>query len=83
MPPAACPYCDKMLDAADSYRDGITPKPGDVTVCIYCAQASFFTTTLHLRRPETGELEKAVKSNPQLSLIMEIVRGLDRRNPRG
>lgn len=47
MPSAACQACGKVNDAASGKR-GITPKAGDVSVCIGCGQLNQFNADLAL-----------------------------------
>jgi hypothetical protein len=39
-----CPECETLLDSATSVAgDDATPKPGDITLCIYCGMLLEFT----------------------------------------
>lgn len=64
-----CPNCEKVLDEA-SDPTGLRPKPepGDITICIYCAQVCEFDSELNLikLRPE---VEKSL--NPEEKLAMD------------
>ncbi len=48
LPKSPCSSCGELLDAANN-RDGHNPKPGDLTLCVYCGAMSSFTETLHIR----------------------------------
>ena len=51
-----CPKCQKILTAVTcTTEDHNAPKPGDVTVCVYCESALEFTDdlSLMLASPET------------------------------
>ncbi len=52
--PAKCPIkgCGAVLDAASGGAEA--PKPGDVTVCMYCGEWLVFTEVMDLR-PITEE----------------------------
>jgi hypothetical protein len=85
LPPTSCPYCDGLLDAASAFESSAKPKPGNLTVCIYCAKVVVFAEGLGLRRPEPGELEAAYAARPGLEKYLDraarAVRSLDRRPP--
>lgn len=51
VPPASCPRCFRSgLDAAtNAGPERCAPKPGDVTVCLYCRALLVFTDTMQLR----------------------------------
>jgi len=51
-----CPYCGRDFNSAISI-EGHSPKPGDISVCLYCAGILVFTETLGYRKMEDGELE--------------------------
>lgn len=42
-PGLVCPVCHTELDAATNVEDDQAPKPGDVTICVYCATVMEFT----------------------------------------
>jgi hypothetical protein len=59
VPPAQCPLCGQMHDkAAEMFGESIGPKAGDCTVCWGCAAVLVFTSTLQLRIPAPGEVER-------------------------
>ena len=37
MPETTCPACNKALDAVTPMEEGITPSPGDLSICGYCS----------------------------------------------
>lgn len=52
-----CPACLTLLDGFTSVRlDGAVPKPGDPTVCMYCASLLVFGDRLQFRFPTDAEL---------------------------
>jgi hypothetical protein len=61
--------------AGDPANPDAAPDPGDVTVCISCAQLLVFTDDLTLRAPMPGEVEMT----PAIRRAQELVRRLDRR----
>jgi len=36
--PSRCPYCGQVMDTHSSVGEDIRPKPGDITICINCAE---------------------------------------------
>jgi len=44
-PPTLCISCDSMLDAASMAgmdAEPVEPRPGDITICLYCGQMLMF-----------------------------------------
>ncbi len=77
-PVCRCPWCHHELDAAiaaDPAEPDVAPSPGDVSVCISCAQILVFAEDLTLRASMPGEIEVT----PTLWRAQEAVRRLDRR----
>jgi hypothetical protein len=80
-PKCRCPWCGHRLDAAmaaDHDKPDAAPKPGDVSVCISCAQILVFADDLTLRASMPGEIELT----PALRRAQQAVRMLDRRTMR-
>lgn len=80
LPPCPCPFCGYEMDAASGKRE---PNPGDISICISCAQPLVFTQTMQLRAmtpAEWGALDLPNKT--ELRRYMAAVRALDRRGPR-
>ena len=78
VPECSCPFCGHRLDsamAADPANPDAKPDPGDVTICISCAQILVFTDDLTLRASMPGEIEMT----PEVRRVQELVRRLDRR----
>jgi hypothetical protein len=78
VPESLCPFCGQRLDsaiAADPANPDAQPDPGDVTICISCAQILVFTDDLTLRASMPGEVE----ITPEIRRAQEMVRRLDRR----
>lgn len=82
-----CPYCEARLDAASHTTEKIAPKPGDLTVCMYCASVLVFDPLLVPSKPMPGEIEATfAKDKPfadEVRRIQRAVRALDRRDLRG
>jgi len=75
LPECQCPYCEAKLDTATDLKTNVMPKPGDISVCINCAQVLVFADDLTLRKPQPGE----ITMTPEIELYQKAVRGLDRR----
>lgn len=43
-----CPNCKKLLDGFTRLPDKAKPKPGDISVCLYCGEILEFTDDLQL-----------------------------------
>ena len=48
VPPSPCPHCHKVMDAATHEDRVVRPKPGDISICIYCAGVAQFSPELAL-----------------------------------
>lgn len=55
---AVCPYCGATNELHKDPTGNATPRPGDVTVCWYCANACVFTDTMRLRPPTSTEINE-------------------------
>lgn len=55
---ARCPYCGKKHNATTSTTGDHLPKPGDITICIECANVLLFNDDLTTRKPTDNELEE-------------------------
>jgi hypothetical protein len=81
---SCCPYCEEILDGATRVGgSAAVPEPGDVSVCLYCAQIIIFGADLLVRRPLPGELEAIEAQHPEAGLLLrraqEQIKALDRR----
>jgi hypothetical protein len=61
-PTAPCANCGKPNDAASNPEEDITPKEGDISVCLYCNHVAIFRTDLTLRRPTSAEWDELFKN---------------------
>lgn len=69
-----CPQCGTVLDAQTSLEGRLTPKPGDVTVCVYCTTFLQFDEYLFLRILTDDEFEKLERvEKDQLNAIRKFV----------
>lgn len=85
LPTATCPYCNNRLSAATHATEAVSPKPGDLSVCIHCASVLVFDALLRPSKPAPEQLDAAFKlDKPFAELVrkhQQIVRGLDSRKP--
>lgn len=73
-----CPYCDYNMDRVSSVNNQAQPSPGDVTVCIQCAQVAIFCDDLSLRKT-TKEEDRQFRSHPYLLKLQEAIKKVDRK----
>ena len=65
---SSCPKCRKELDRASAHTDhSVAPKPGDFSVCMYCATPLIFGRDMALRRLTRRE-ESALDPNERREL---------------
>ena len=77
-PASDCPVCRKKLDAASGEGK---PRPGDMTVCAYCAELAVFGEDLELRVPNGDEVEEFY-SNPAAARMQAVMRQIVERRSR-
>jgi hypothetical protein len=70
-----CPYCNHKLDAASAGPNNpqAVPKPGDITICIGCANVLIFDVGRRPQRPTMGELQEAMQ-DPSVLRAIQIIR---------
>lgn len=74
-----CPFCKKKLDAATDFdADCLTPKPGDLSVCIYCGNILKFCEDLSLQVAFKEDLQGLDKK--ALHSLMVICKAVEERN---
>jgi hypothetical protein len=79
LPESRCPFCDHKFDAA-SGEGTEAPKPGDLTICLYCASPLRFTDDLTVRAMTRAEIAELPPQNQaELRRYMAAARKLDRR----
>jgi len=65
-----CPHCNELTDMAASSQ-GRGPRPGDLSVCIYCGEVGMFQPDMKLR--VLDELEKAqLENSPEYVKVLKI-----------
>ena len=64
-----CPICFNKLDSATCVNGRVRPSPGDLTICLYCAELLVFDKSLrHACLDEHGGLEALAPSTRDLLL---------------
>ena len=53
-----CPSCNKLLDGFTSIQLGHEPKPGDISVCLYCRKVLEFTNNMKLKIASADAVEE-------------------------
>lgn len=71
--PNRCPNCTHILEEATGVTTDDAPKPGDVTLCIYCAAVLVFTDDMMVRLP-TEEESNEFANNAELMHMQKIVK---------
>lgn len=56
LPPAFCPYCFTLLDAATNMESVEPPRPGDYTVCIECCGVLTFGDDMSIKAASLMDL---------------------------
>lgn len=79
LPESTCPFCDNRLDHATS-PTGLSPSPGDISVCINCASPLIFDQELKPRIIAKKELDGfSSEEREMLEKYQRVIRALDRR----
>lgn len=63
-----CVNCGELLDGATGVDHRNKPRPGSVTVCIYCGHVAVFADDLSLREPN-GEEMRDIAGNETILAI--------------
>jgi hypothetical protein len=80
---ARCPACLKTLDGATDLKGQATPKPDDLSVCVYCGQINVFQTDLTLRamrQPEFDALPGELRRD--IAIARRAVPAFNQRRPK-
>lgn len=65
-----CLNCNTLIDGATSVGSDVRPKPGDVTVCMYCGHVMAFNDELTMREL-TGQEIIEIAGNPVLIQVQK------------
>lgn len=79
-----CPWCGYMSDAASSadWSSDVTPKPGDVSLCLECAGVMVFTPDLATRKANGDDFHKFTPEEFMLIAQMKMAHKQLGRKPR-
>lgn len=78
MPEAKCPYCDHALACTQDMVLNLRPRPGDISLCVYCAQVLIVGEDMRPRKPTDDE--QAIANNlPAVHKIKKMIRNLPGR----
>lgn len=72
--PTPCPSCDQPLDGHLGTRPGQAgPKPGDISICVYCAELLVYGDGLRLAIPDEA-LRADLMTDPHITRALAVVR---------
>jgi hypothetical protein len=77
LPSCPCPSCGKALDGCSQADGDSTPKPGDITICIYCGHIMAFADDLAFRELNDEEVH-AIAGDPRIIRIQKAMKALQR-----
>lgn len=75
----ACPGCKAPLTGVELPDSKVQPRPGDLSICIYCAELLQFTATLGLKRLSDDEIKLLPKDSQEEILV--VMRQIKKRQP--
>lgn len=66
-----CTQCHEKLDAASHPTNtAAKPKPGDLSICLYCSTIHTFDDELKLQRTYLEDLDEDIRPDVQSALLM-------------
>lgn len=71
-----CPYCGYQFEATTglSHENQRPPKPGDMSLCVECGEASRFGEGLVMEKITVLERERYASSDPRIALAMQVLK---------
>lgn len=78
---ATCPHCSATLSGHMAVSADARPKPGDVSICAYCAEINQYDDTGQLVIP-SPELLLELSALPDVARARQIVLQVIRKNGR-
>lgn len=64
IPDQRCPQCGRAFDTASHAIEAISPKPGDLTVCLGCASVLQFDKAMRNRVVSEAQLRRMRQKEP-------------------
>jgi hypothetical protein len=75
-PNGLCPHCGRGADGVTDPFEEEVPKPGDISICVYCRDVAVFQGDLSLRKMTE---EEVAGMEPELTKQLEEARHLLKR----
>jgi hypothetical protein len=63
-----CLGCGELLDGATGVDNKNRPRPGSISVCIYCGHIAIFADDLSLREPNDEEMHEIAANETILAI---------------
>lgn len=78
-----CPHCGELIDVTTPSPGNphAVPEPGDMSVCVTCAESVVFGDGLKLRKPNMDE-QLWIANNFHMQLVLTTIRGIIARRPK-
>ena len=71
-----CPHCSESLSAVAHPDMEAVPRPGDLSICVYCACPLRFTETLGIERLTEEDVKKLPASTQaELNAVRSLFKG--------
>lgn len=67
--PQVCPHCGHAIDATTGWGHETGPAPGDISVCMYCAELVAFDENLNFRVLAYDELVAIMTEHPEIDRL--------------
>ena len=76
-PKTACPDCQMPIDALNGANHDHAPRPGDRSICAYCACLMVINDDMTMRAATQDEIEKLLQNETirQAVMLVRMVRG--------
>jgi hypothetical protein len=65
-----CPACHAKIAAATHATEKISPKPGDLSICLYCKTVLVFDEAVQPRRATAAEIQM-FREHPDVAPVLE------------
>ncbi len=70
VPESKCPFCFAELDRACNTDAEGGPRPGDMSICLYCARILKFGPMTQLVLPTPEDFEELMRQSPETILLL-------------